>query len=71
VRTLTGYRRGRWFRHVREQPARTRRSAPRGAAGYWPDIDEELGLAGMLGVSEDALEEAAGFTIHIRESLPD
>jgi len=25
----------------------------------------------MLGVSEDALEEAAGFTIHIRESLPD
>jgi len=38
-----------------------------GTAIYWPDIDEELGLAGMLGVSEDALEEAAGFTIHNRE----
>ncbi len=35
-----------------------------------PDIDEELGLAGMLGVSETALEEAAGFTIHDREPLP-
>ena len=33
----------------------------RGTAIYWPDIDEELGLAGMLGVSEDALDEAAGF----------
>lgn len=39
----------------------------RGTAIYWPDIDEELGLAGMLGVSETALEEAAGFTIHHRE----
>jgi len=39
----------------------------RGTAIYWPDIDEELGLAGMLGVSETALEEAAGFTIHNRE----
>ena len=35
-----------------------------GTAIYWPDIDEEFGLAGMLGVSEDAIEEAAGFTIH-------
>ena len=41
-----------------------------GTAIYWPDIDEELGLAGMLGVSETALEEAAGFTIHNREPLP-
>jgi len=38
-----------------------------GTAIYWPDIDEELGLAGMLGVSETALEEAAGFTIVNRE----
>lgn len=38
-----------------------------GTAIYWPDIDEEFGLAGMLGVSEDALEEAAGFTIYNRE----
>ena len=32
-----------------------------GTAIYWPDIDEEFGLAGMLGVSESALEVAAGF----------
>lgn len=38
-----------------------------GTAIYWPDIDEEFGLAGMLGVSGTALEEAAGFTIHNRE----
>ncbi|MGI8999025.1 MAG: DUF2442 domain-containing protein [Candidatus Limnocylindria bacterium] len=35
-----------------------------GTAIYWPDIDEEFGLAGMLGVSETLLEEAAGFEIH-------
>ena len=35
-----------------------------GTAVYWPDIDEEFGLAGMLGISESALEHAAGFTIH-------
>lgn len=38
-----------------------------GTAIYWPDIDEEFGLAGMLGVPETLLEEAAGFTIHNRE----
>jgi hypothetical protein len=42
-----------------------------GTAIYWPDIDEEFGLAGMLGVSEDALEEAAGFTTHHREPPTD
>ena len=35
-----------------------------GTAIYWPDIDEEFGLAGMLGISESAVEEAAGFTVH-------
>ena len=35
-----------------------------GTAVYWPDIDEELALAGMLGISESAIEEAAGFTVH-------
>ena len=35
-----------------------------GTAIYWPDIDEEFGLAGMLGISESALEEAAGFKTH-------
>jgi hypothetical protein len=38
-----------------------------GTAVYWPDIDEEVSLAGMLGISESALEEAAGFTVHNRE----
>ena len=38
-----------------------------GTAIYWPDLDEEFGLAGMLGVSETLLEEAAGFTIYNRE----
>jgi Protein of unknown function (DUF2442) len=37
-----------------------------GTAIYWPDIDEEFGLAGMLGVSESLLEEAAGFEVHDR-----
>ena len=36
----------------------------RGTAIYWPDIDEEFGLAGMLGVSESLVEEAAGFEVH-------
>lgn len=36
---------------------------------YWPNIDEEFGLAGMLGISESALEEAAGFTTHDGEPL--
>ncbi|MGH2358277.1 MAG: DUF2442 domain-containing protein [Candidatus Limnocylindria bacterium] len=35
-----------------------------GTAIYWPDIDEEFGLAGMLGVPETLLEEAAGFEVH-------
>lgn len=37
-----------------------------GTAIYWPDIDEAFGLSGMLGISEDAIEEAAGFTVHHR-----
>jgi hypothetical protein len=35
-----------------------------GLAVRWPDIDEDVGLAGLLGVPEALLEEAAGFTIH-------
>ncbi|MEO8510043.1 MAG: DUF2442 domain-containing protein [Chloroflexota bacterium] len=34
-----------------------------GTAVYWPDIDEEFGLAGMLGVPESMLEEAAGYEV--------
>ena|SRR5579859_4422626 len=33
----------------------------------WPDVDEEIGLAGLLGVSETALEEAAGYTLQNRD----
>lgn len=35
-----------------------------GLAVRWPDIDEDIGLASLLGVPESLLEEAAGFTIH-------
>ena len=38
-----------------------------GTAIYWPDLDEEIGLAVLLGVPETMLEEAAGFTIYNRE----
>lgn len=38
-----------------------------GLAVRWPDIDEDIGLAGLLGVPETLLEEAAGFTIHNRQ----
>lgn len=38
-----------------------------GLAVRWADIDEDIGLAGLLGVPESLLEEAAGFTIHNRE----
>ncbi len=32
----------------------------------WPDIDEDIGVAGILGVPEELIDEAAGFTIHRR-----
>lgn len=32
-----------------------------GAAIHWPDVDEDIGLAMFLGVSEDLLYEALGF----------
>lgn len=37
-----------------------------GIAIRWPDIDEDIGIAGLLGVPEDLVEEAAGFTVHHR-----
>jgi len=30
----------------------------------WPDLDEDIGVAGILGVPEELVDEAAGFTIH-------
>ena len=32
-----------------------------GAAIHWPDLDEDIGLATFLGISEDVLYEALGF----------
>lgn len=32
----------------------------------WADIDEDIGIAAILGVPEELIDEAAGFTIHKR-----
>ena len=32
-----------------------------GSAIHWPDLDEDIGLATFLGISEDVLYEALGF----------
>jgi hypothetical protein len=37
-----------------------------GTSIRWPDIDEDIGIAGILGVPEELIDEAAGFTIHHR-----
>ena len=38
-----------------------------GTALHWPEIDEDLSVAALLGVSEEALEELAGFALVPRE----
>jgi hypothetical protein len=40
-----------------------------GTAIRWPGLDEEIGVAGVLGVPEDMVERAAGF--ETRSSKPD
>ena len=35
-----------------------------GTSIYWPDVDEDVGVAQLLGVSEEDLFRFAGFTIH-------
>jgi hypothetical protein len=35
-----------------------------GTSIYWPDVDEDVGVAQLLGVSEEDLFRVAGFTIH-------
>ncbi len=35
-----------------------------GTAVRWPDIDEDIGVATLLGVPEWLVEQAAGFEIH-------
>lgn len=35
-----------------------------GTAIRWPDVDEDIGVASLLGVPEWLVEQAAGFEIH-------
>ena len=35
-----------------------------GTAIHWPDIDEDIGVATLLGVPEWLVEQAAGFEVH-------
>ncbi len=35
-----------------------------GTAIHWPDIDEDIGVSQILGVSEEELYKVAGFTVH-------
>jgi hypothetical protein len=39
-----------------------------GTAVRWPDLDEDIGLAGVLGIPEDLVDEAAGFEVHRRRT---
>jgi hypothetical protein len=39
-----------------------------GTSLYWPDVDEDIGVAQLLGVSEEDLFRFAGFTIHSSRS---
>jgi hypothetical protein len=35
-----------------------------GTSIHWPDVDEDIGVSQLLGVSEEALYRFAGFTSH-------
>jgi len=35
-----------------------------GTSIHWPDVDEDIGISQLLGVSEEVLARIAGFTIH-------
>ncbi|MFV2064931.1 MAG: DUF2442 domain-containing protein [Chloroflexota bacterium] len=35
-----------------------------GTSIHWPDVDEDIGVNQLLGVSEEELARFAGFTIH-------
>jgi len=39
-----------------------------GTAVRWPDLDEDVGLAGILGVPEELVDEGAGFEVHRRRT---
>jgi hypothetical protein len=48
--------------------SRTQRANARiealGTSIYWPDVDEDIGVSQLLGVTEEELARFAGFTIH-------
>jgi hypothetical protein len=39
-----------------------------GTAVRWPDLDEDVGLAGILGVPEELVDEGAGFEVRRRKT---
>jgi hypothetical protein len=39
-----------------------------GTSIHWPEIDEDIGVSQLLGVSEETLYRFAGFTIHTTRS---
>jgi hypothetical protein len=39
-----------------------------GTGVRWPNLDEDIGLAGVLGIPEDLVDEAAGFEVHRRRT---
>lgn len=41
-----------------------------GTSVHWPEIDEDIGVNQLLGVSEEQLARFAGFTIHAGVSAP-
>jgi hypothetical protein len=57
---------GRFPRLATATPAQRRRAQieGRGTSIHWPDVDEDIGVNTLLGVSEEELARFAGFTIH-------
>ena len=39
-----------------------------GTAVRWPDLDEDVGLAGILGVPEELVDQGAGFEVRRRRT---
>lgn len=62
VRTLLR----RFPRLANATPAQRRRAQIEGfgTSIHWPDVDEDIGVNQLLGVSEEELARFAGFTIH-------
>lgn len=39
-----------------------------GTSIHWPEVDEDVGVSQLLGVSEETLYRFAGFTVHANRS---